>query len=171
MSVTAGRYARFGGKGKRLTGGVCFGRLASPHQHCGDVGQRPVGHLFGKLHDNPTLNLFMQMLAQFAERFRRRDDGKRLEISTQCAMAQLFSRLGSKTVFLELMKVGFVDRRPTISAALRGQAGAVGLDIAVLAILSLFVRFGHKVDLRSLALVAEEKHLGTIGNKDERVMR
>src|SRR4029079_5212508 len=57
-----------------------------------------------------------------------------------------------------------------VAAALVDAAGRVGLDLAVLAIFPLVMRFRSEVDLVLVAVIAEEQHLTAVGDQDQRIV-
>jgi len=53
---------------------------------------------------------------------------------------------------------------PTIAGALGLRSRSVGLDVAVLPVFTLVVRFGAEIDLVLITVIAQEQALGAIGN-------
>ena len=59
-------------------------------------------------------------------------------------------------IFFLLLEVRFFVGRPAIADALLGRAWRVRLDLTILAILPLVVRFGPEIDLILIAVIAKE---------------
>jgi hypothetical protein len=68
------------------------------------------------------------------------------------------------------VKVGFLHRGAAKSHALLRRAGRVRLDFAVLAVLAGIVGFCAQVDLVLVTVVAKEKYLLSVGDKDQSAM-
>ena len=119
----------------RIAHGLCW-RLATAHQHGGNVGKRPVGHFLGQFHHHPFFDLFVQMLAQFAQSSRRSDDDQGIVIARQRPNAQLVGGIGCIAILILLVavkrdKVGCeaspgpsIGVRPAAELAARRNAGS-----------------------------------------------
>jgi len=70
------------------------------------------------------------------------------------------------------VEIGFLHRAAGQAGSGRGGrlAGGCGLDVAVLAILALAVRFGAQVDPLLVAMVAQDQRLAAVGDENEGVM-
>ena len=113
----------------------------------------------------------MQVFAQFAERFWRSNDHQGFEITREGADTQLIGGVGGVAIFIELVEIGFVHRRATITPSLGTESGRIGFNFMVFPVFTLMVGLGDQLDVIAFTLIAKKQHLAAIDHKNKRIFR
>ena len=146
-------------------GGLLAGRVGCPDKQGFNIGRRAVDHFLGDFADDAFLSLLVPMLAQDAHCARRRDHGNILYLSGKGHVIEPIGNVRCKSIFIFLVIIGFIKRRPTIAIALLLGSRGVALNLPVLRVWLIFpIFYGELLDgkpfgvilliLRNLAVVA-----------------
>src|SRR5437764_12809719 len=131
-----------------------------------DIGNRPAAHFLVHSADDPPLHFLVEALLEHPERLGRGDDCQRVEVIAKHALLQLLGGVLDPAVLLLLLEIGFFVSGTVRSEALPDCPRSVGFYFPVLALVSpRIVAFGAKVDLVSIAMVAEEQDLAAVGDE------
>ena len=111
------------------------------------------------------------MFAQFAERLRRGDNDQSFKITREGADTQLIGCVGGVAIFIELVEIGFVHRRATITPSLCTESGRIGFEFMIFLVVALMVGIGDQLDVIAFTLIAKKQHLAAIDHKNKRIFR
>jgi len=152
-------------------GGLLAGRVGCPDKQGFNIGRRAVDHFLGDFADDAFLSLLVPMLAQDAHCARRRDHGNILYLSGKGHVIEPIGNVRCKSIFIFLVIIGFIKRRPTIAIALLLGSRGVALNLPVLRVWLIFPIFGAQINLRRISLIAQEKKFSPICDDHKCIMR